>query len=301
MADEQVPAGQTPPAQPAAIAAPAFTPQTMPAAPATPPAATAASAAATEDGGAGDEPRVIGQGGAAIPPEAISKLRIAEREKARKEMMAELGITDPAAFKAAQEAQAKELKRLKTEEDKRKRDAMSEQDKLKADLEAEKQARLKVEGELTTMRNQQTLTQQIERVNGIASKHVRPSLLKAAGWEFTAYLKTITAEERAELDDKDIDKWFKDLVKENADYAPLPPVAADGETPPAKPPPAKLEGPKIVRRPVTTGRPLPSGTPPQRPAADPLAGKTFRSGQKNSMTREEVKEATSKMGLKYPA
>ena len=232
-----------------------------------------------------------------LPPEALTKRLEVERkrgqEEARKALLAELGIEDPNAFKTTREQQQKELQQCRQAEEKRKREQLSERERLLQDIEAEKKRAAEAETKLRDLQDQISTTEQQQMLESIASKHIHGPFVRAVvSYEFRQHIKALQKTDPNalnELDEKAIDRWFRDFARENADYQ---------KREEQKEKEAPKEQPKIVRRPITTGRPV--QIPTSRPVDPTTQGKTFRPNQPNSMTRAEVKEALAKQGIKYP-
>lgn len=275
--------------------------QTPAAAPATPPAAT-------PEGGA---PAFKRPTVSDLPDETLSaRLEHAKKvaaAKARADAFAELNITDPEAYKKKRADDEAKLKKFEDDEAKRQRAAMSEAQRVKADLDAANLRAEAAERELQAYRDAESNRTQSQRLESTAAKHIAPEFLDAAvSFKFKAYIKQLEKENPAalkDLDDRAIDKWFRDFAQKNPAYARREDADPTKQPEAPKPPERKVE---TVRRPVTTGvQPrapgaLPSRTPNGQDAAS-AAGKTVRPGLPNSMTPAEVREHARKQGYKWPA
>jgi hypothetical protein len=233
--------------------------------------------------GEGDKPRVKVSD---LPDEALQPRLQAERQQ----LLKELGIEDPKKFVSEREQREQELARFRKEEEKRKRAAMSEQQKLQADLDAVRKERDELAQRFEQLEQERISDQQEAVVQRTAQKHVDPEMYAYARYEFVQHVQKLASEDPKaldELDEKAVDKFFRELVKQRPKFA-----LAAGEAP--KPP-------EPVKKPITTG-PGPKAAPPApakgAPAGTSTDGKTFRPGQPNSMSKQEVREALRKQGLR---
>lgn len=223
-----------------------------------------------------------------------SRLERAKRQaadEARAAVYRELGIETPDKLKAERE----ELQKLKDEQEKAKREKLSREEQLNADLEAERAKRAKAEQDLQAARQTSTYAQQDALITQIAIRHVDPTSrvkVSAAKVAFSDYVQTLSKDQRARLSEAAIDRWFRRFVRQEPDFAPKAPVAPTSAAPAASTTP--------VRKPIS------SPTPPRPPAPgaqpkDPTIGangKTTLPGRPNSMNRKELREHLAKIGQK---
>jgi hypothetical protein len=179
-----------------------------------------------------------------------------------------------------------EAKTLREANEAKKREEMTELERLRADLKAEEQRRKAAEQKSLDLERRRRYDRQDVAVVRIATQHVDPELTEDAALLFARHLRTLSKDEVKKMSKKDVEAWFKDLVKRKPAWAPA-----------AAPPTGETEGDKPrARQPITTGTP-PTGQPQPTPAA--LAGKTPRPGQPNSMTKQEMEEYKRSRGLQW--
>jgi hypothetical protein len=244
-------------------------------------------------------PKVYGSGGAEVPDEAISEVKAKERKRLLK---AEFGTDDPAQIeqiKLQRSADLDELKRLREADETRKRETMTEVDRLKADLE---KANLKITDltqQLEGTRTEVVAQKQAATMAQIISAHkFKEKYVPWVNEEIAKYFKALTKTDQAKFGRASINAWLAKYAKENPELteaAPPPSVVVDPAAPPA--PPAAPPPPKRVL--ASNGKPV---VPPKvlapPPAVDPLAGKTARPNQPNSMTDKELKEHMARQGMR---
>jgi hypothetical protein len=264
-------------------------------------------------------PGTLGHGGGVIPERVISVRLKQASEKAKAEALlahrrelAELGIEDVSKFKQEREAQKKKLQDLEAAEERRQRESMTEQERLKKDLEIANAKIAELTTELTSLQTTSLRREQDEILSAIALKYVSPKYVSmAVRHAFKEYVNTLTAEELEKLDGnrQEIDRWFRRWARDNPELA-----ASQGETQQAaadaaaklKDDAAKAAAAKpkiIVRRPITNGA-GPKGAPPPASVTGgtpSLAGKTPLPGRPNSMTKAEVKQYAATQNIKMPS
>ena len=181
-------------------------------------------------------------------------------------------------------AQLEELKTFKAEKEATRLAALSE-------LEREKEARLAAEGERDEWRRQhdelrttQVVKREHSRVEGIASKHVDPTMQRFALAEFAAYLGTKPAAEVDALTDVQVEEWFVGKVKE------MPKLAKDFAMPVTPP------SPVTEVKPLTNGPAAGANAPPPT-GAQPV--KNFSPTATNPMGRQEARAEAAKEGYRY--
>lgn len=239
----------------------------------------------------------------AMPDEALRARLERARKQERENLLKTLGVDSPDKVKADLE----ELKRLREESEKIKRQTMSREEQLQADLEKER-ARI---AELETKLHEETTSRVYEKqdamINGLASKYIDPTpiKLKSARREFAEYIDTLPKSQVARLRDKDIEKWFAKFAKDYPDFAKkeAAPESTQAETVQAEAAkPAPKSPPAPIRKPASTAAPAKKSPPePASQGSDPSVnpqGKTFRPGQPNSMSRAEMNAELKKRGLR---
>lgn len=237
-----------------------------------------------------------------LPPEALAeRLRHAEERasrEARAAILRELGIDDPGKFKSERQKAEEELKRYRESEEKRRRAEMTEVERYKTDLAKVAQEKAALEAQLVEAQEVQVSHEQEQRVRAQAQSHVDPEMYEYARVDFVAHLKRLEKEDPTKLDsltDRDIDKFFRDLVKRR-------PKLAKAVDAPAIPEASKVVAKPQVRVPITTGAPpvrRPAVIAPTRQAQQgEVNGKTFKPNQPNSMSKGELNNALKQRGIK---
>lgn len=243
-----------------------------------------------------------------------ARLERTRRAESRRILREEYGTDDPAKIAeirkqraaAADDAKKRdeEYARLKAEDEKRQREAMTEQQRLAADLEASKKREQALKDQLAEATNRQVSTEQEKVIREAASRHVDEDLLDDAMTRFARYLRDLERDKPAELkrmNERTIEKWFERLAKDRPKFAKAAPAAADAAAPTATAP-AAVAAATPVRRAVIRTTAKPAGT---RPGANPptvarttgATAKTARPGQANSMSRAELRADLKRRGL----
>jgi hypothetical protein len=305
------------PAAKLAVAAPEPKPVIAPADAAKPtvvakPAAPAKPAAAAPTTDPTESP-VVGRGGAAIPSEAVSSRLERERNKL---LRAEYGTTDPAEIKRIKDlraAQDEEYKRLKADRDEADRAAMSEQERMKADMDRITAENNDLRTKLHEMETGQIVSQQTQELMGIARKYIDETMIEYALADFQRYVNKLDPKEVKRITPRSIERWFTKLAEEKPRFkivAPAPQAAdvstgtsvvgSKGADAPG-PGPATIVSSKAVRRvPISTSN-VPKGgaTKPtaRTPTATTPAGKTARPGKPNSMSKAELNQHLRSKGI----
>lgn len=168
-------------------------------------------------------------------------------------------------------------------------EAQQEEQRLASlsELEREREARVKAEStakewedQYTALRETHTVRREHTRVEGIAAKHVDPTMVRFGLSEFQGYLQTKTDAEINALTDQDIDQWFAAKVRE------MPKLGRE----PAAPPPVVVE-----TIPLTSGPPAAGSAPPPGPQQE----RSLSPSAANPMTAHEARAAAAKMGYRY--
>lgn len=169
----------------------------------------------------------------------------------RKQLRDRFGTDDPDAIQAKL-GRAEELER---QEEDRKRAAMTEQERLKADLAASEQRAQAAEARARDVEERHVFQAEEQHMTSMASKYIDPDYVDAELTGFAKHLrKSYTAEQLAKLTDSDFEKYWQERVaakpKLARDYEekfraqPPPPAKGlnNGVDPSAKPAPAKSGG-----------------------------------------------------------
>lgn len=174
-------------------------------------------------------------------------------------------------------------KKLQEEAEERRRAEMTELDRFKADLAAERRRREAAERKVLEAERRRRFDKQDAAITRIAGGHVDADLVEDAALLFARHVSTLDADRVKKMSEKDVTKWFADFVKRKPAWK-----RADNAPPPEKPKP---------KQPVTTGTP-PTGQPEPVPTGT-ATGKTFKPGQSNSMTKEEVEAYKREKGYTW--
>lgn len=247
--------------------------------------------------------RVVGRGGD-IPEERVSEIKARERRKLLKEIYGTEDEDQAAVVRADREKKIKRAEEFELEQEKARLANLSELDRLKEELRIEREQRAsektRLESQLTGTKTELEVERQDMMIGGIAGKHIAPKFLKTAKVEFGEFVDTLTKKQLEELDQKRIDKWFRDYAKENPEFAPKGTAPAktqeeiDAEekarkaagTPPKR---VAIGAPRgaVQRRPVVA-------TPPQA-----QTGKDTWKGKKvKDLNRAELAEFKKSRGMK---
>ena len=266
------------------------TPGVTPPAPATPPE---------------PKPVVRGHGGTEIPEERVSEIKARERRKLLKELYGTEDEDQAAVIRADREKKIKRAEEFEAEQEKARLANLSELDRLKEELRIEREQRAaektRLEGQLTGTKTELEVERQDMLISGIGQKHIAPKFLKTAKVEFGEYVDGLTKGQLAELDQKKIDKWFRDYAKENPEFAPkasaTPKTAEETEADEK----ARKAAAAAASKRVTIGAPrgaLQRRTPAVTPAST-VAGKgTFKGKKVKDLDRKELAEYKKSLGMK---
>lgn len=243
-----------------------------------------------------------------IPPGALKDRLDRARAQGAEPFYKLLGVKSEA---EAKEKLAK-LNAAGEEAEKRRLAEMGEVDRLKAELDAERQKSGALEARLAEYESQREHEAHEQVVVRVAGEQINPKALKVFRIDLAQHVKKLeqTNPELAEkFGERGIKRFTEKWLKENPEFAksdvapaPAAPPAASlarGAVPPA----ARPALPAPVRRPVTTGAPprknpaQPASTTGASPAT--MHGKTARPGQANSMSAAEVKEFARRNGVAY--
>ena len=247
-----------------------------------------------------------------IPPEPLrDRLKRAATSASNTERLKwskALGTDDPA--KIAE--RLKKLADLEAADAERERANLTELQKLQAERETEKARADSLQAQLSEAQETAAYQRQDQQLRELASEVIDPKAVRFARHEWANHVVSLSPDEQEKLTPRDARKWFTAFAKENPQFAKADPGAAPppaaAAPPAARPgaPPARRPTPPVgaPRRPATNGAPPPRREPaaPANASADPStdAGKTARPGQKNSMSRKELKEFAAKHGVNYP-
>jgi TolA-binding protein len=245
----------------------------------------------------------VGHGGAIVPDEAISERVARERNKL---LRAEYGTTDPTEIKRIQDlrnSQLEEYKTLKAAADEANRAAMSEQERLATDLNTANAKIEELNAQISEMQTGQVVNDQTQKLQGIASEHINPKMVRYALIDFQKHVIELPPEEVKRLTPRAVERWFKKFAEDNPEFK-LPPPAT---TTPLSGSPAVVETPApVVKTPVrrvgmTTSTAPKGGAPstkPKSPEPGAVAGKVIKPGQENSMSKQELNTYLRSIGRK---
>jgi hypothetical protein len=218
-----------------------------------------------------------------------------------------LGVDDPTKVKERLDRAAQ----LEKEAEERKRSEMTELDRFKADLEAERAQKAELQKQLEKEREDRLYEKQDATIAQFAAEVVDPTCIRLAKAEFASHLRELGESDPkkvAKMTERDVRKWFSDWVKEHPKFARE--AAADAAAAAAASKGGKAGAAAAAaapaRRALTNGAsprraaPAPAGRAPGPGTAATAAGKTPRPGQKNSMNKAELKEYAKTLGVNYP-
>jgi hypothetical protein len=229
------------------------------------------------------KPRVIGQGGV-IPEERITERIARERRKLLREEYGTDDLVKVEQIRQDRKQHAEAVGKYRAAEEEAQRAAMTEQERLKADL-AKREARIaELEAANRELLESSAVKEQDAVISRVAASKVNPKFLRFAKSELADHLWGLSVEEQAKFDEKKLAKWFDAFVVDNPEIkavvgAPVEPAPVV-KVEPAKPPPKRV--------PITNGAGPRRGPPAATVSVmDPLANKTPRPGQPNSMNPRE--------------
>lgn len=247
-----------------------------------------------------------------IPADALKTRLDRARAQGQEVFFKELGVKS--------EAEAREkLARLKTAEqeaEKRRLSELSEVERLKAELEAERQKNAALEAQLAEHAQEREHAQHEQTVVRAAGELIDPDALPLFRMHLAQHVKKL-AETNPELAErfgsKGVERFAKKWVEKHPKFAKQvtttttaqPEGAKPTTTPTRSAPPAPGARPPqpVVRRPVTTGAPQQKNPAPRvtttQGAPVTANGKTARPGQPNSMTGPEVARFAAENGIHY--
>ena len=246
---------------------------------------------------------VVGHGGAVIPPERISERVTREKQKWE---LDEYGTNDAAAIakiRADRKANETRLQELSAAEEERRRAAMSEKEKLEADLAREREEKTALRTQLQEFQENTIIQQQSTEIQRLAVGFIDndPEVLDFVLSKFAAHVKAQPADQLKRFTPRKIERWFAEYAEKHPKYAKpkdQPETVAD-KPPAAIAPEAK---PPVRRVPITTstvakaGAPKPPPKPPE--AGSTYKGKTPKPGLPNSMNAAELRQYAKDTGQK---
>jgi hypothetical protein len=201
----------------------------------------------------------------------------AARDKARRDAFAELGVEDPAKFKADLDAQKKKLDDYERVQEEQKRASMTEVDRLKADLVAKDQRIAELEAQIRAAQGEVQSTKADVVVQQTIGDHIDPSMWDYAKVALRQHLKALPKDQLRKFGPEEAGAFFAKLAKEKPRFA-----REAAATPAAKPPP--------VKRPLSNGASPKAAAPPG--PAQPANGKKPAS----QMTKAELDAAWKRNG-----
>jgi hypothetical protein len=230
-------------------------------------------------------PRVLDAEGDDIPAEgdlfSLSRNALKGRLErfSRRQLRDKFGSDDIDAIKLRLDRAAE----LERQEEERKRAAMTEAERLKADALAAEQRAQTAEARVREVEEQQVLNAEEQRMMRLAEKHIDPDYVDQELTNFAKHLrKTFSKDELANLTDKQVDDYFVERLKAK------PKLARDYEEKmkagAPKPPEAK---------PLNNGVDA-SDKPPNTP---PPNGKKFAPG--NGLNTQQARSEAAKLGYRW--
>lgn len=173
-------------------------------------------------------------------------------------------------------SQFEEAKKLRAAEDQRRREQMTETQRLNEDLARERARATAAEQSVKALREGQEVERERRRVAGLASKYIDAAYTDVALIKWAKEVQALPKKQLARMTDGDLEKWFRDYAKAHPQLAKARAQAPTTRTAPTGP----------------TNGPGPGGG--QRPAASrPVSptAKTAKPNQPNSMSKAEIRKA----------
>lgn len=206
-------------------------------------------------------------------PSPDRALRDDYKARGRKQVLRELFGTDDEEqvrqILVSNKDKLAQFEALRTQEEQRKRESMSEVERLTADVQRLTAENEQLKAQVESLKKDQVASQQDVRLRGIAGKFIRPNRVKFALTEFREYVLALTPTQRKLLDEKRTASWFQRFAKENPDLA-LEAEQPAPSLPAAQPPPAPSPPAPTPARVVPAGARLPARPPvPNAPPAPP--------------------------------
>lgn len=170
----------------------------------------------------------------------------------------------------------KEHEELKAKDEETKRAALSEKERLEADLKTAREEKTALEAKLVAMEEATTIDKQERAIRVVAKEYADPKYVRVAMTDFAEHVEAMSDKEAEKFGPDDAKKWFEGWAKDNPKLAK---DAGDGDD--------KAK----TKTPITTGH---AGGKPPPPASG--------GGEKKvkDMSLKEVRERAASMGVKYP-
>lgn len=236
----------------------------------TPPAAPAAAPGGTPPATTSRTPET------ALPPAALAaRLRGAE-ETGRRKLLAELGVEDVGAFKAAREAEVAKLRDFEAKAEEARRGAMTEQERLKADNDRLTAENAELRRQLDARETDVQAARADVLIRSTISAHIDPSMEDDAQEALKRHIRSLPKVEQRKFGKEEANAFFANLAKTKPRYA-----REGAPPPPAKKPPER--------------RPLSNGASPSKVAPGPTAVAAPANGAKK-LTKEEAAAKWKKFG-----
>lgn len=195
--------------------------------------------------------------------------------RAKSSALKELFGTDDVAKLRQLKTRAEELERTAEEQ---KRAQMSEIERMKYDLDRQKQFNAQLQDKLRRVSEREVVREQQKEVERIATRHVNPLYVEEAALAFARDIAAKNPREVARMTEKDIAKWFQKYVERK---------------------PAFAASPNARKVKTLAGARTPAPRPHQPANAQTNGGKSFKPGQANSMSREEARQEAGKLGYHW--
>lgn len=230
----------------------------------------------------------------------------------RKQLRDMFGTEDSEEAKKIAERGRKPVKELSPEEqkefDKLRRDAaarrrgrMTQEQRLRSEIEERNATINKLQEENRGLREDNVSREQDARIDAIAAPFIDPADMRYVRRDLGDFLRDLrknNPDKFKKFGDKQLANWFEAYAQEHPKFAKK---AEEPPPPPAEPPPAgDPPKPRVVRTVTTTRMPARTPSPDKSPKAPGTErGKTIRPGP-NQMSKDEVREAFRKHGVRYP-
>jgi hypothetical protein len=178
------------------------------------------------------------------------------------------------------------LTALEAEEDNRKREAMSEKERLEADLRQAQTEKEELNRRLRMSENDHVVHREDQRITRIAHKHIEQDedTTEVVFRRFATFLKAEYTDELKDpnfnVPDKEIEKWFKEYAKDHPKHAREAKAA-------------------VEKRPLNNGADGGNNTPSSENKSGTSQAANFSPSGANAMDRQAAKAAAAKLGYNW--
>lgn len=212
----------------------------------------------------------------ALPPNALAARLRGVEETTKRKILAELGVEDVAAFKAAQEANNAKLRDFEAKAEEARRGAMTEQERLKSDVDRLTAENAELRRQLDARETDVQAARADVLIRSTISAHIDPSMEDDAQEALKRHIRALPKVEQRKFGKDEANAFFANLAKTKPRYA-----REGAPPPPAKKPPTRV--------------PLSNGASPHKVAPGPAAIAAPANGARK-LTKEEAAAKWKKFG-----